>query len=267
MNIAFGPAGLGSVKDAAMTLRDYHDKGFKACEIAFTYGPYIKTREDAEAIGKLAKELGIAPSIHAHYWINLNSEDEEKIAKSKKRILDCLKVGTFLGAHRVVFHPGFYSKNSQANFDKQKTYEKIKKAILELQELRSERGYTPQLAPETTGKVNVFGSIEEIAQLVRDTQCSFCIDFAHILAREKDYSFERVARAFGDFSHWHLHFSGINYGEKGERNHIATKEDELSEVLNNLPSNKTYTIINEASDPVADSIKSLALFRSLQSKR
>ena len=42
MPIKFGPAGLGSVKTAEKVLEEYYSKGFRACEIAFTYGVYIK---------------------------------------------------------------------------------------------------------------------------------------------------------------------------------------------------------------------------------
>ena len=43
---------------------------------------------------------------------------QEKIEKSKERILECLKVGTWLNAKVVVFHPGFYGKCG-----KEETYE------------------------------------------------------------------------------------------------------------------------------------------------
>ncbi|HLC78375.1 MAG TPA: TIM barrel protein [Candidatus Nanoarchaeia archaeon] len=121
MAISFGPAGLGSVKEAIPKLEEYHKLGLRACEISFTYGVYIKEQKEAEAIGKRAKELGISLSIHGPYWVNLNSDDKSKIEKSKERILNCLKVGTWLGAKTVVFHPGFYGKMT-----KEQTYENIK---------------------------------------------------------------------------------------------------------------------------------------------
>ena len=67
MPIRFGPAGLGPVKEAVSNLEEYHRFGLQACEIAFTYGAYIKNKEDAEKIGKKARELGIKLSIHGHY--------------------------------------------------------------------------------------------------------------------------------------------------------------------------------------------------------
>lgn len=255
MSIHFGPAGLGGIKDAEANIRKYAELGFKACEIAFTYGIYIKDEENANRIGKIAKECGIQLSIHAPYWINLNSEDSEKIAKSKERILECCKVGTELGASRVVFHPGFYGKN------KESAYENIKNQILELQKEIKERGYTPKLAPETMGKINVFGSVNEIMQLVEETGCDLCVDFAHVLAREKNYNFKEVFERLKKFNGIHLHFSGIEYGTKGEKNHKLTTEKEWEMLLEALPRNKEIFIINESPFPVQDSLSGLTIYR------
>jgi len=276
MPIKFGPAGLGSVKEATSKLEEYHRVGLRACEIAFTYGVYIKEQKDAEAIGKKAKELGISLSIHAPYWINLNSIEKEKIEKSKERILSCLEVGTFLGAKRVVFHPGYYGNERKPkvfshtpSFElgvtpdrKKETYENIKKEILEIQKIRKLKKYTPLLAPETTGKINVFGSVEEIAKLSKETGCDFCIDFAHILAREKDYRFKETLEIFKDKKELHIHFSGIVYGDKGERHHKQTETKEWKQLISNLPKNKEITIINEAPNPIKDSVAGLRIYKS-----
>lgn len=256
MTIRFGPAGLGGVQEAISNLEQYQKLGLKACEIAFTYGVYIKNKEDALNIGKKAKELGIRLSIHAPYYINLNSSDKKKIEQSKQRILDCLKVGTLLNAEVIVFHPGYYSKMT-----KEETYNNIKDAILDIQKQAKEKHYTPKLAPETTGKINVFGSIDEIKKLHEETGCEFCIDFAHILAREKDYKFKEVFDKFKD-KQIHIHFSGIEYGEKGEKNHKKTPESELKKLLHNVPKNRDIVIINESPNPVQDSVLGLSLTKS-----
>ena len=57
--IRFGPASLGPVKEAISRLEEYKELGLTACEIAFTYGAYIKDKKDAQTIGKKAKDLGI----------------------------------------------------------------------------------------------------------------------------------------------------------------------------------------------------------------
>lgn len=256
MTISFGPAGIGPVKDAISNLEMYHKLGLKACEIAFTYGIYIKEREDAVRIGNKAKELGIKLSIHAPYWINLNSKDKKKVEESKKRILDCCKIGTLLGAYRIVFHAGFYS-----GMDKEETFQNIKQRILELQEEIKKEKYTPELAPEIMGKINVFGSVEEISRLVKETGCKFCIDFAHILARYKSYRVKETLSEFKNEKELHIHFSGIDYGEKGEKNHKKTPEKEWEKLAEELPKDRQIVIINESPSPVADSVIGLEIFR------
>lgn len=253
--IKFGPAGLGGIKEAISNLEEYHKLGLKACEIAFTYGVYIKKKEDAEKIGKTAERLGIEVSIHAPYWINLNSSEKEKIEKSKERILKCLEVGTYLKAKKVVFHPGYYGK-----MDKTESYENIKNSILEILEKANKKHYTPKLAPETSGKINVFGNVEEISRLVRDTKCSFCIDFAHVLARYKSYNFKEVLKIFENAENLHIHFSGIEHNEKGEKHHKKTSIEEIKKLIENLPKDKKIVVINESPTPVEDSVLSLALY-------
>lgn len=254
MTLSIGPAGLGPVKTALATLESYHTKGFRACEIAFTYGAYIKQESDARVIGKRACELGIALSIHAPYFVNLNSEDVKKRAASKERILGCCKVGHWLGAHTVVFHPGYYTK------DKEESYRTIKQGISELLHEVKHKGWTITLAPETMGKVNVFGSIDEIARLVRETGCGYCIDFAHILAREKHVDYEKVKTLFPQ-KRWHVHFSGIAYGEKGEKHHLPTEQAAWKTLFENLPRDKEITLINESPTMIDDCSGGIALAR------
>jgi len=258
MKIKFGPSGLGPVNTAIETLNKYKELGLEACELAFTYGPYIKEESVARKIGKEAEKLGISLSIHAPYFVNLNSIEEEKIEASKTRILKCLEIGTWLKVTHVVFHAGFYGK-----MDREEAYENIKNQIIELEKIRKEKKYTPKIAPEIMGKVNVFGSLEEIEKLVKETGCSFCIDFAHMLAREKDYKFKETFEKFKDFDNFHIHFSGIEHGEKGEKRHLPTELEDIKLLLENLPKNKSYTIINESPMQVKDSMTSIKLKKEL----
>lgn len=254
MTIKFGPSHLGGVKEAIANLEKYKSFGLTACEVPFTYGVYMKPSE-AERIGRVAKELGISLSIHASYWINLNSAEKEKVENSKKRILKSCEIGEILGAKRVVFHAGFYGKDSP-----DQAYENIKRQILEVQEELKNRGYKIKIAPEVMGKINVFGSLDEISKLTKETHCDACIDFAHVLARYKDYKFEEVKKMFAHLSSWHVHFSGINYGEKGEKNHIKTEKEEWKKLIKNLPKNKEITIVNESPFPVDDSVLGLSVY-------
>jgi hypothetical protein len=65
------------------------------------------------------------------------------------------------------------------------------------------------------------------------------------------------------FKKLHCHFSGIHYGDKGEKNHIPTPPEELKKLLSVLPRNKDITLINESPDPVEDSIKGMRIWEKL----
>ncbi len=257
--IRFGPGGLGPVKGAVENLERFAELGLKACEVEFTYGPYIKKEEDARKIGKRAKELGIFLSIHAPYFVNLNSKEEEKIEASKKRILKCCEVASWLGARRVIFHPGFYSgmESAEASI-------RIKEGIVEMMGVIEEEKWDVELCPEVMGKKNVFGSIGEVGDLVRETGCGACIDVAHVLARAGRYEFKRIEEAF-PAKKWHVHFSGIEYGEKGERKHLVVPRVEWERVLGWMKGlDKDIVLICESPVPVDDSVAGLGIWEELK---
>ncbi len=255
--IKFGPGGLGPVKDAIKNLEEFHRLGLRACEIEFTYGPYIKNEEDARRIGEKARELGIYLSIHAPYFVNLNSKEKEKIDASKKRILKCCEVGSWLGAERVIFHPGFYSGMSSEDASV-----KIKEGVKSIMKSIKKKGWNIEICPEVMGKINVFGSIDEIADLVNETGCGACIDVAHVLARYRKYEFEKIEKAF-EKKDWHLHFSGIEYGEKGEKRHLVVPVKEWKKILVWLKGlNKDVVLICESPEPVSDAVVGLKIWGS-----
>lgn len=259
MTIKFGPAGLGPIATAEKVLEEYAGLGFKICEIAFTHSIYIKNPEDARRIGKKAKELGIDLTIHAPYFINLNSDEKEKVEASKKRILKCCEIGEELQAKKVVFHPGYYGKKREG------AYNNIRKNVKEMVDYIKEKKWKIKISAETMGKVNIFGSIEETAQLVEDTGCDFCIDFAHILAREKKVDFDKIKKLFPQ-KEWHCHFSGIIYGEKGEKHHRTTERREWRHLFENLPKDKEISIVCESPTLVDDSIEALEVWEEMGEK-
>jgi len=246
--IKIGPAGIGGIKEIQKNLEFFNNNSLKAAEVAFTYGIYLK-KQDAKRVGILAKDLDISLSIHAPYYINLNSKEKPKITQSKQRILQCCEIGEELNATHIVFHAGYYGEDTP-----EETYEKIKAEILDL---KDKNKFSPKLTTETTGKINVFGDLDQTLKLAKETKTSFCIDFAHLKARyQKNYNQTEVIKKIKDFKHIHCHYSGINYTEKGERNHIPLDTKETTGLLKELKKQSiNCTIICEAPDTVNDSIK------------
>ena len=109
----------------------------------------------------------------------------------------------------------------------------------------------------------VFGSVEEIARLVEETGCGFCIDFAHVLARYGEHRFELLENSFKQ-KKWHCHFSGIEWGEKGEKKHIDTTPKNWKDLFKGLPKGKDIVIISEAPNPGGDAVEGLEIYNKLE---
>ena len=147
--IKIGPAGsggLGNLKGIQKVARMKLD----CMEVEFTYGVRM-SMDAARELGALAKEKGVSLSVHAPYYINLASDEKEKIVASKRRILDSCERAAAFGARSVVFHAGFYQKKTA-----EQTYALIKKAILEIQKKISKNKWKVQLCPEVTGTIKNF---------------------------------------------------------------------------------------------------------------
>lgn len=257
MEIRIGPAGTGG--DSLKGMERARELKLSACEIEYTHGIKM-SNATAKKVGEAAKKNGIKLSVHAPYFINLNSDDRKKLEASKKRILTSCERAHHLGAERVVFHPGFYGRT-----DRETTFQNIKEAMVEMQKEIKRKKWKVKLAPETTGKLNVFGSLDEILRLVKETKCSFCVDFAHLKARGRgriDYG--KVLEKLKGFKHIHCHMSGIEYTDKGERRHLMTDRKEIAALAKAMLKAKiNATIINESPDIFGDAVLGKEVFESL----
>jgi deoxyribonuclease IV len=251
--ILFGTAGIphsSKKKDSISGIERIKEIGLKAMELEFVYGVSMK-KETAELVKKQAQKNLVKLSVHAPYYVNLNAEKKEKIEASKKRVLDSCRIGYIAGASTVLFHPGFYLKDS-----KEQTFNAVKKAVEEIISAMKEEKIRLDLRLETTGKHSAFGSLEEVVEISEQTGAKPCIDFSHLHARcngclKKQGDFEELLEKIPEkfLKNLHMHVSGINYSEKGERNHLNLEESDFQykELLNALHDKKVSgTIICES---------------------
>lgn len=192
------------------------------------------TEVTCAAIKAKAKEQNVSLSVHAPYFINLNGLDEEW-PKSRKRLMDAAIYGNLAGATDVVFHPGSYFGNPPADV--------LKIAIPRLQgcvdELRK-AGNPVILRPETMGKSAMLGSLEDTLEMSKAIEgVEPCLDFAHLHARPGDGSMntydewsallKKYQKALGKkaLKRLQIHLSGIEYGLKGEKNHLELAKSDL----------------------------------------
>jgi deoxyribonuclease IV len=187
------------------------------------------------SIKEAAEKDQVKISVHAPYFINLNADDEEW-PKSRKRLMDAAFYGNLAGATDIIFHPGsLFARSSE---------EVLPIAVKRLSDCASElkaAGNQVILRPETMGKIAMLGSLTDTLVMSREIAGVLpCLDFAHLHARPGDGSintkqeFQDILGLYTDYlgreslQHLHIHLSGIEYGPKGEKNHLPLKESDLN---------------------------------------
>lgn len=237
--IKFGPSGNSesffaegfstSVEAASWT----KNRGLDCFEYSFGRGVNLK-RPTAELIGKAFLDAGVEISVHAPYFINFANPDDEMAQKSYGYVLTSADACRAMGGKRIVFHPA-----TQGKMAREDAVALTKKRLENLRDLIYEQGFDDLIfCPETMGKSAQIGTIEEIVEFCKiDKVFVPCVDFGHVNAREggslktaQDYK-DRLSYMIAELGiekmqKLHIHFSKIEYGNKGEIRHL-TFEDEV----------------------------------------
>jgi deoxyribonuclease IV len=208
--------------------------GLDALELGWVRSVRVSEKTCIE-IKQTALDNRVLISVHAPYYINLNADTDEWV-KSRKRLMDAAHFGNLAGASDIIFHPGSYFG---------KTPEQVMPIVLErlqdcVNELRT-NGNPVTLRPETMGKSAMIGSLEDTLIMSREIDgVEPCLDFAHLHARGGDGSMNSYLewsqvindyqKALGDqaLQRLHIHLSGIEYGEKGEREHLMIEDSDFN---------------------------------------
>lgn len=181
------------------------------------------------------KDQEIILTCHGSYFINLNAAEKDTIIASKKRILEGATAARMAGAWSMTFHAAYYLKD-----EKSIVYDRVKEQLKHLVSELEESDNKIWLRPETTGKETQFGNIKEIIQLSQEIeQVLPCVDFAHLHARtngkyntteEFREILTLIEKGLGreGLDNMHIHMSGINYGPKGEKNHLFLEESDFN---------------------------------------
>ena len=225
---SFYEAGYAHTEQAAKFVRE---RGFDCFEYSFGRGVRM-SEGTAVSIADAFNLENIEISVHAPYFINFANPDDEMAAKSYGYVLDSAKACKLMGGKRVVFHPAAQGKASRQ--------EAVALTIERLKVLR-DYIYLNSLedmifCPETMGKLAQIGTIEEVTEFcLVDSVFTPCVDFGHVNSREQgslktvndyksrlEYMIEKLG--FDRMKNFHVHFSKIMYGAKGEIKHL-TMED------------------------------------------
>ncbi|MBQ7452948.1 MAG: TIM barrel protein [Clostridia bacterium] len=237
--IEFGPAGRCELMDEQgidiMKVPAFLNKlGLKTFEYPLTHGINLH-RDKAREIGEEFKKYGISLSVHAPYFINLATPEDEKAEKSFGYIISSIGIMRAMGADRLVFHPGSLTKQSR-----DVAFANTKNRMRELVDLLNSQGLLEgiYLCPETMGKHGQIGTVSEVVELCTlDEHIIPTLDFGHINAFtlgsiKTSADYENILNQFknrlGERGNLiHAHFSRIRFGEKGEICHLNfdTEED------------------------------------------
>lgn len=266
----FGPAGFSgsdlniptsSKNPTADAILEISNVSLSALEIEFVRQVYLKRSsiDKLTEIKKNSENKNVALSIHAPYFINLNSDEEHKIINSHRYIIDSLNVGQEIGANIVVVHLGFFLKT-----EPKLAIENVTKEIEKIFE--KTKSHTI-LGAETVGKKSQIGSLDEVLYFydhLDKKRFLPVIDFAHLHAREnglfKDPKeikkvFDQLKSYPDILNRMHIHMSGIEYTEKGERKHLIFQDADLpyKQILEQLKENNVKgTIICESPETIKD---------------
>lgn len=178
-------------------------------------------KETAQSLGERAREAGISMSLHAPYFINL--ANPESIQKNNGYVLTSCTAAEWMGATRVVIHSGTLMGRTR-----REALDIAKRSVKSLLTVCDTAGLGHiTLCPETMGKINQLGDLEEVLELCTlDERLLPCVDFGHLYARSlgADEGLEATERMLERMEEvlglerarvFHSHFSRIEFTPKG----------------------------------------------------
>lgn len=228
-SLSFYAEGYSHTEEAAKYVKERELDCFE-----YSFGRGVRMGVDkAFSIGEAFAKEGVELSVHAPYFINFANPDDEMAAKSYQYVIDSGKMLKAMGGKRCVFHPAAQGKDTR-ECAVSRTLDRLKtlRDYLYLNEMQD-----LMFCPETMGKFAQIGTVEEITEFcLVDEIFTPCVDFGHVNARELgslktkedykvrlEYMLEKLG--FERMKHFHVHFSKIMYGAKGEIKHLTFADD------------------------------------------
>lgn len=230
----FGPAGscersaAEKIKTTEKLLEWLSAQGLTAFEYQCGRGVTIKEPKGI-LLGQKAKECGIQLSIHAPYFISLASAEEEKRLNSIRYIFQSAQAADWMGADRIVVHPGGLGKRSR-----EEAAALAKLTLKAAQDYLDGQGLEKiHICPEVMGKINQLGDLGEVlAFCTVDERFIPCVDFGHLNSRmqgtmEYGKALDEIENKLGmeRLRNMHIHFSKIEYTSGGEKKHLTFADD------------------------------------------
>ncbi len=245
--IRFGPSGNSDIfyeqghKSSVEMPAWLKNMGLDAYEYQCSKG--VKIGEGtAKQIGDEAAKSGVQLSIHAPYYINMASVEEDKRINSIGYIMQTLNAARWMGAKRIVVHMGSASK-----VDRKWALDTAIGVLKHTIEQADEAGFGDILiCPEVLGKLNQLGSLEEIIEMCKiDDRLIPTIDFGHLHCRgmgclnsPEDFMevINTLENSLGEYrtKNLHVHFSRIEFTVGGEKRHWSMNDTQFGPEFSHL---------------------------------
>jgi deoxyribonuclease IV len=251
-----GPARVPSQESPEAAVQLLVDGGWTACEIDFER-KFWMDYDFAEEFGRLARDAGIALSVHAPLPGFMGHAERGKKLNMAFGMLDhSAGIAQAAGAEPVVFHPGYLLERTRE--------EALDSVVEQLGELRARLEPKDRLVPfgvEVMGRVRELGTVDDVLEIARRVPwVRPVLDFAHMHATS-DGAFldaepfaEALARAdevLEPGAPFHIHFSDIQFANRNETKHLSYGEgtlraEPLAEALGAF--GRPATVISESPD-------------------
>src|ERR687896_2121852 len=254
--IRFGPSGVPSRETPEAAVELLLERGYSACEIDFASGFWMDYPW-AERFGELARDTGIALSVHAPIAGFMGHVERDKKQRMAVGMLDhSAGVAVAAGAEVVVFHPGFLLGRERAD-----AIDSVVEQLAELRERLEGKGRGVPFGVEGMGRVRGLGTAGDVFAIsARLGWVRPVLDFAHMHATS-DGGFTGVD-AFADVlevaddvlepgAPFHIHFSDIAFANRNETKHLPYGEGTLrAEPLRDALArfDRPATVISESPD-------------------
>jgi deoxyribonuclease IV len=235
MDIRFGPARVPSRESPEAAIELLRERGYTACELDFEGGFWMKPEwEWAARLGELAREHGIALSVHAPIAAILGHlpRGEQKRKRAFGMLDHTAGVAVACGAQLVVVHPGYLLGRTR-----EAALESVAKDLSDLGERLQAKDRGVPFGVEIMGRVRELGTPEDVFWLAgRLESVRPVLDFAHLHAVTdggflEEAAFAGVLAAADEIlepkAPFHIHFSDIAYANRNETKHLPYGEGTL----------------------------------------
>lgn len=220
------PAGSGMVG----AVKRLSQLGLNHLELEFVQNVFLNP-ESAVELNSAAKQADVSLSVHGSYYVNLASTEKEKWHAGIGRVVKAAEMGDLAGAVSVTYHSGFIQGDPVG------AAQRVIEGTREILNQCRQKSLTIRISPELTGKATQYGDLQQLLDMAKQLRAegfeniALCIDFAHQYARntgthntydEFKQTITAVRESLGskDIDQLHMHVSAIEYGDKGEKNHL-----------------------------------------------